>query len=86
MLMLIAGISLIAVGAALDTFFRLRMTRLGHKWAFLQGGIFNYSRYHKARKQYGWPVWPIYVMWVSVLCGIVLSIAGFITQFRTAHG
>ena len=86
MRMFITGIFLIGVGAALDSLFRLRMTRLGHKWALLQGGIFNYSRYHKARKQYGWPAWPVYVMWLAVLCGILLSVAGFIAQFRAVHG
>jgi hypothetical protein len=85
MLLLILGGLLIAVGAVLDSVFRLRVCRVGDKWALLQGGAFNYSRYHKRRKEQGWAAWPVYVMWVTVVCGIALLIAGFFAYFGTAH-
>jgi len=83
MLLLILGALFIVVGAVMDSVFRLRMSRIGNKWALLQGGAFDYSRYHKARKKQGWAAWPVYVMWVAVVCGIALLIAGFFSYFGT---
>lgn len=83
MIMLILGGLLIGVAASLDSFFRFRMQSAGDKWALLQGGAFDYSRYHKVRKGQGWAGWPVYLMWASVICGIALLIAGFILYFGT---
>jgi hypothetical protein len=84
MIMLILGFVLIGVGAILDSFMRLRMTRIGYKWAILEGGAFDYSKYHQERKQRGWSAWPIYAMWASVIVGIILLIAGFFALFGTS--
>jgi len=54
----------------MDSVFRLRLARVGDKWALLQGGAFDYSRYHKVRKEQGWAAWPVYAMWATVFCGI----------------
>jgi hypothetical protein len=48
----------------------------GQRWALLQGGVFDYSRYHKVREEHGWAAWPVYLMWVAWTCGIALLIAG----------
>jgi hypothetical protein len=79
--LLISGAVLLGIGGILDSLFRSRMMRLGHKWALLQGGAFNYKEYHQARKRQGWAAWPVYVMWSAFLCGIALLIAGFFTYF-----
>jgi ABC-type uncharacterized transport system permease subunit len=84
MILLVLGVLLVAVGAVLDLVFRLRMKRIGVKWAILQGGAFDYSHYHKVRKEQGWAAWPVYVMWATVVCGIVLLIAGFLLYFGTS--
>jgi hypothetical protein len=84
MMMLVLGAVLIGVAAVLDSFFRLRMEHIGEKWALLQGGAFDYSRYRKSRKEHGWAAWPVYVMWVAVVCGIALLIAGFFTYCGTS--
>jgi hypothetical protein len=84
MTMLILGFVLIGVGAILDSFLRLRMTRIGYKWAILEGGAFDYSKYHQERKQRGWSVWPVYLMWAAVILGIVLLISGFFAFFGTS--
>jgi hypothetical protein len=84
--MLILGGLLIGVAASLDSFFRFRMQSIGEKWALLQGGAFDYRRYHKVRKKQGWAAWPVYMMWMAVICGIALLIAGFISYFgASAH-
>ena len=82
--MLVLGSVLIGVATVLDSFFRIRMARVGDKWALVQGGAFNYSRYYKACKQQGWAAWPVYVMWVAIGCGIALLIAGFFSYFGTS--
>lgn len=76
MVMLILGALLLGVGGVLDSMFRLRMLRIGQRWALLQGGAFDYSRYHKVREEHGWAAWPVYLMWVCWLGGIALLIAG----------
>jgi hypothetical protein len=85
MVMLILGVLFLGVGGVLDSVFRFRMSRVGQRWALLQGGAFDYSRYHRARKEQGWAAWPVYVMWATVICGIALLIAGFFAYFGTAH-
>ena len=83
MVMLILGGLLLAVGSVLDSVFRFRMFRIGQRWALLQGGAFDYSRYHKVRAEHGWAAWPVYVMWVAWACGIALLIAGCFVHFGT---
>jgi hypothetical protein len=84
MVMLVLGALLLGVGAVLDSMFRLRMFRIGQRWALLQGGAFDYSRYHKVREENGWAAWPVYLMWFALACGIALLIAGFFTYFGTS--
>jgi hypothetical protein len=50
MVLLILGTLLIGLGGVLDSVFRLRMSRIGQKWALLQGGAFDYSRYDKVHE------------------------------------
>ena len=84
MAMLILGGLLIAVGSVLDFVFRFRMFRIGQRWALLQGGAFDYSRYHRVREEHGWAAWPVYLMWVALACGIALLIAGSFLHFGTS--
>jgi hypothetical protein len=83
MLMLILGLLLIGGAAILDSIFRLRLFRIGRKSALLEGGAFNYSNYHKARAAHGWSAWPVYLMWILLICGVGLLIVGFFVQFGT---
>jgi len=83
MLLLILGGILIGAATILDSIFRIRMTRIGHRSALLQGGAFNYSEYHRIRQLHGWAAWPVYLMWVLMTSGIALLIAGFLVKFGT---
>jgi hypothetical protein len=83
MTILIFGFGLIGIAAILDSFLRVRMTRIGYKWALLEGGAFDYGKYHQERKRRGWSVWPVVLMWVSVISGIALLILGFFAIFGT---
>jgi hypothetical protein len=82
--LLVSGFVLMGVAALLDLFMRERMTRIGYKWALLQGGAFNHAKYHQERKQRGWSAWPVYLMWAAVISGIALVIGGFFVLFGTA--
>jgi ABC-type uncharacterized transport system permease subunit len=84
MIMMVLGIAFIVVGSMLDFTFRSRMASIGYKWALFQGGAFDYSRYHKVRKENGWAAWPVYVMWSAIVCGLALLIAGFFSYFGTS--
>jgi hypothetical protein len=76
-IMVLGGIT-IAAAVILDSFFKFRMTKLGHKWVFLKGGAFDYKEYHKERLEHGWAAWPVFLMWVLLICGIALLIGGFL--------
>jgi hypothetical protein len=84
MAMLILGALLLCAGGVLDSMVRGRMSRIGQKWVLLQGGAFDYSRYHKVRKEHGWAGWPVYSIWVCWLGGVALLIAGFFAYFGTS--
>jgi ABC-type uncharacterized transport system permease subunit len=84
MVLMVLGVALIVIGSILDFTFRSRMASVGYKWALFRGGAFDYSRYHKARKENGWAAWPVYVMWAAIVCGLVLLIAGFFSHFGTS--
>lgn len=83
MIMLSLGGLLLIVGGVLDSVFRYRMFRIGQSRALLQGGAFDYSRYHKVREEHGWARWPVYLMWAAWACGIALLIAGLLAYFGT---
>jgi hypothetical protein len=83
MVMLVfAGISIVAA-VVLDSFFKFRMTKLGHKWVFLKGGTFDYKEYHHERLEQGWAAWPVYLMWALWICGLALLIGGSFAHFGT---
>jgi hypothetical protein len=56
----------------------------GQRWALLQGGAFDYSRYHKVREENGWAAWPAYLMWIARACGVALLIAAIDELSKTA--
>lgn len=83
----ILALGAVLVGAAtvLDSVFRIRMARAGHKMALLLGGAFNYRNYHKMRPKYGWPAWPVYVMWATMITGLILIVVGAGMRYGWAH-
>jgi hypothetical protein len=86
----VVGIVLLALGgllivtaSALDWTFRLRMHRTGHRTALILGAAFNYAEYREVGSRYGWPAWPVNLMWALFTCGIAFLIAGFFLHFGT---
>jgi hypothetical protein len=79
--MLILGGTFIVIAESLDFFFRLRMTRVGHKRALFLGGAFNYREYHKVRDKYGWSAWPVYTMWGLTVFGLLFLCIGVFKVF-----
>lgn len=76
------GVILLCTFVALDAFVRVRLRSVGRKWVFLRGGTLDYREYLKASEQHGWPVWPVYAIWVSLIAGIVSFVAGVIVSKR----
>jgi hypothetical protein len=81
MTLMILGIALIVVALVLDFVFRLRITRTGDKSAMFLGGAFDYRKYHAVRRQYGWPAWPVYLMWALIILGLIFLVTGFFRAF-----
>jgi hypothetical protein len=70
------GLATLCVFVALDFVIRLRMKRIGKKWAFLLGALFDYGDYLKVRAQYGWAAWPVYLLWSCFIIGVILVVIG----------
>jgi hypothetical protein len=83
MAMLILAVISLTAAIALDSFFKFRMVKLGHRWVFLKGGSFDYKEYHKERVQRGWAAWPVYLMWALLTCGLALLLGSFFEYFVT---
>jgi hypothetical protein len=81
--MWIFGCGSVALAAILDSLFRARVSGFGYKWTLLEGGAFDYRKYHQERKQRGWSAWPVYLMWAAAILGIALLIAAFFALFET---
>ena len=74
------GLPLVAA-TVLDTTFRFRMAGKGHRVGLMKGGNLDYREYHKVRATYGWPAWPVYLMWAWYVLGMVFLIAGSFLHF-----
>jgi hypothetical protein len=74
----IIGIVLLCIFAALDASVRIRLKGIGRKWVFLRGGTLDYGEYLRVREQYAWPAWPVYVIWATLIAGLVLFFAAVI--------
>ena len=61
-----------AVMGVLDVVVRRRLTKVGEQSRPFQGGLFNHAKYLRLRKRYHWSEWPVYLIWVIWLTGIVL--------------
>jgi hypothetical protein len=74
--MIFIGALLLCLFFVLDTFIRLKLKSTGRKFVFLRGGTLDYSEYTKRRIEHGWPLWPVYLMWPSVILGIGFVVVG----------
>jgi hypothetical protein len=70
------GIAILCVFVLLDLMVRVRMRRIGHKWIFLRGALFDYGEYLKVRSKYGWAAWPVYLLWATFAVGVALAVVG----------
>ncbi len=80
--LILGGLSLVAA-TILDMIFRFRMAGKGHRIGLMKRGNFDYREYHKFRAKYGWPAWPVYLMWALYVLGIAFLIAGSFMHFGT---
>ena len=76
----VIGGALLCVFVVLDALVRLRLKGIGRKWVFLRGGTLDYGEYLKVRTKYGWSMWPIYLLWSTLISGIGLFIAGLLSH------
>jgi hypothetical protein len=75
----VVGLGLIGVAGALWFHVLLQLERVGlGSYAVLKfGGNWGIPvEYLKVRKKYGWPGWPVYFLWPSLLVGVVCLIVG----------
>jgi hypothetical protein len=78
--LILGGLSLVAA-TILDITFRFSMAGKGHRIGLMKGGNLDFREYHKVRTKYGWPAWPVYLMWALYVLGIAFLITGFFAHF-----
>jgi hypothetical protein len=72
----IVGLALLCGFVGFDAFVRFKLKSIGRKWVFLKGGTLDYNEYVKVRTTYGWPIWPVYLLWATLISGMALFILG----------
>jgi len=64
----------VAVFAVLEALVRLRLRKVGEQSRPFQGGLFNHGKYLRLRRRHRWSGWPVYLIWMFWLAGIVLML------------
>jgi len=70
------GVLLIGFSSAILYYLYLRLRDLGkHYMAFNLSATIS-KDYLRNRTEYGWPAWPVYLMWALLVCGIIVLMIG----------
>lgn len=67
----VAGL-LLGIATLIDLVMKVRMTRIGYKWALFWGGAFDYGKYVKESRKHGWSFWPVPLFLFCVILGIAM--------------
>ena len=77
--LLYAGILLVGGFAGLHYYLYLRLRDVGINKTLLDYFLVAVPvEYLRNRGKYGWPVWPVYVMWTLLLTGFSAFVAGVV--------
>jgi hypothetical protein len=77
----VVGVGFMGAGGALWFHVLLQLERvgLGSYAVFKFGGNWGIpAEYLKVRKKYGWPGWPVYLMWPCYIVGVVCLVVGLL--------
>jgi len=74
------GLLLVGCFSTIHIWMYFSLRRNGHRNSGFFLGIADQIEYMKVRKQHGWPAWPIYVMWLCLIAGVILMGAWVIRQ------
>lgn len=79
---LLSGLILIGISAVLVFHIQLKMLRVGESsykfFGFPRRFDFkSYVKYLRIRGRYGWSPWPVYVLCLCLILGVVLLVIGF---------
>jgi hypothetical protein len=75
----------LAIMMPLDILVRLRLKKGGEQSRPFQGGLFNHAKYLRPRRQHHWSGWPVYLIWVVWLAGIVLMLLNLLYNTVPRH-
>jgi predicted membrane channel-forming protein YqfA (hemolysin III family) len=68
------ALACVAVLAVLQALVRLRLRKVEEQSRPFQGGLFNHGKYLRLRRRHHWSGWPVYLIWMFWLAGIVLML------------
>jgi hypothetical protein len=75
-LVLYLGIFLIALSSAIQFYLYLRLRDIGKKHVTFNLLAVISPDYLRNRRPYGWPAWPVYLMWALLVRGLVVLAIG----------
>jgi hypothetical protein len=78
----IGGLLLVGHASILFMHIQLKMLKLGYKsYTFFKNptstnGWDLPAEYLRVRNKYGWSAWPVYLLWLSLIIGLVVLVIG----------
>jgi hypothetical protein len=74
--LLYLGVLLIGFSSAIFYYLYLRLRDIGKHYVAFNLLVTISKDYLRNRIKYGWPVWPVYLMWTLLACGLIVFMIG----------
>lgn len=74
--LLYLGVLLIGSSSAIHYYLYLRLRGTGKHYVAFNLLERVSKDYLRNRTKYGWPAWPVYLMWALLACGLIVFVIG----------
>jgi len=77
--LLYCGILLIGFSSSILYYLYLRLRDIGKHYVAFNLPQTISKDYLRNRTEFGWPAWPVYLMWAPLACGLVVFVIGVLS-------
>jgi len=74
--LLYLGVLLVGSSSAILYYLYLRLRDIGKRYVAFNLFATISADYLRNRTKYGWPAWPVYLMWALLACGLLVFVIG----------
>jgi len=74
--LLYCGVLLVSFSSSILYYLYLRLRGIGKHYVAFNLPQTISKDYLRNRTEYGWPTWPVYLMWALLACGLVVFVIG----------